>query len=293
MTINNYLLNFSWKNLTDNQLMNTVALGSVALALLLMGGVLLVQQNVSLLIRRMQADAPVVVFLEDNVLEDERREIQAKLIARPEISGVSYRSADEALKQFRKMMGAEENLIDGLTRNPFPASLHLELKPGILGEIEDLAAEIGGWSGVESVDYGQQILERLQGLGRVVQVVMGMVGLIICLVAVFVIFNTIQLSVMSHATEIEILKLVGATRWFIGAPFIVGGVVHGFLGSLLSLGLLWVLFWITWVRFAALPFLTAQFYFLTNWRIGMVVFLGILLGVSGSATAIYRTVKKM
>ena len=293
MSLNSYLLRFSWKNLTENRLMNTVALGTVVMALLIMGGVLLVQQNVSVLIQRMQADAPVVVFLEDDVVVEERRDIQAQLISRSEISGVNYRSADEALERFREMLGADAELLEGLTRNPFPASFHLELQPGALAEIEQLAAEISAWEGVEGIDYGQDIIQRLQGLGQVVQVVMGVVGIIICLVALFVIFNTIQLSVMSRATEIEILKLVGATRWFIGLPFIVGGIVHGLLGSLLGLGLLWILFWITETRLAALPFLTAQFYFLSYWRFGMVVLLGVLLGVIGSVTAIYRTVKDM
>ncbi|MFP4686559.1 MAG: cell division protein FtsX [bacterium] len=293
MSVTKYLLRFSWKNLTDNRLMNIVAFGTTAMALLIMGGVLLVHQNSTMIIRRMKAEAPLIVFLEEGVRESDWRELQSRLLSRAEISEARHKSSDEALQEFRQRLGGEAGLLEGLTRNPLPASLHLRLQPEYIEKISDLAEEINDWDGVESVDYGRDIVERIQALGQVIQFVLAVIGIIICVVAVFIIFNTIQLSVVSRSTEIEILKLVGATRLFIGFPFVVGGVIHGLFGSLLAQGLLWLLYWVAASRLAALPFLGTQIYFLTGSRIALLVVLGTLLGVVGSVTAIYRSVRHM
>ncbi len=293
MSVSKYLLRFSWKNLTDNRLMNIVAFGTTAMALLIMGGVLLVHQNTTMIIRRMKAEAPVIVFLEDNVQGNQRQEMQSKLLSRPEIREANFKSADEALEEFKQRLGGEAGLLEGLTRNPLPASLNLRLEPEAIENITNLAEEIEEWEGVDSVDYGRDIIERIQALGQVIQFVLAVIGIIICVVAVFIIFNTIQLSVVSRATEIEILKLVGATRLFIGFPFVVGGIIHGLFGSLLALGLLWLLYWIAASRLAALPFLATRIYYLTTGRFVALVLLGTLLGVIGSVTAIYRSVRHM
>ncbi len=293
MSVWKYLVRFSWRNLTRNRLMNIVALGTTAMALLVTSGVLLVQQNISLLINQMKEETPVIVYLEDGLEKSRVNDLQSRLITRKEVNSVNYRSKQAALRNFRQRLGPESNLLSGLSRNPLPASLHVSLKPEALGRIEALAGTITEWSGVESVDYGKEIVERLQGLGQVIQAVLAIIGVIICVVAVFIIFNTIQLSVVSCSTEIDILKLVGATRWFIGFPFVVGGVVHGLLGSLVGQGVLWVLYWVVESRLSTLPFLSTHLSFLTPVRISAVVILGTLLGVIGSVTAVYRAVRRM
>lgn len=273
--------------------MNIVAIGSTALALLVVGGVLLLQQNVSRLVRQVKSQASVVVYLRDDLPRDSIDGLKGKIISDPRVSDLEFKTKEEALSDFRRRLGENADVLSGLNANPLPASFHLSLKPSALDEIENVASGVRGMEGVESVQYGQDLIERLQDVSRVVQVLLAVVGGIICVVAIFIIFNTIQLSVVARQTEIEILKLVGATRWFIGLPFVAGGVIQGVLGTLLGVGFLGGLFWLIRTRLSALPFLTSDVAFLSGIRVGVLLLLGLLLGVFGSVTAVYRHVRHM
>lgn len=293
MTVWGYMLSSTWKNLIDNRLMNVVAVSSIAMALLVMGGVLLFQQNVSSLIRNIKSRTSMVVYLEEEIPSDTRRKLQSRLISRPGVREVDFQSKEDAREEFRRRMNARTDLLEGLERNPFPASFQISLEPEALSEIDRLADAFSELDGVESVDYAQQMVGRLQGVSQVVEVVLGTIGVIICLVAVFIIFNTIQLAVISRRNEIDILKLVGATRRFIGVPFVLGGVLQGVLGCVFGVGFLWVLYWVVASRLSTLAFWPVQLSFLDPWRLGAVVGLGTLLGVVGSVTAVFRSVRRM
>jgi len=287
------MLGSTWKNLTDNRLMNVVAVSSTAMALLIMGGVLLFQQNVSTLIRGIKSRTSMVVYLEEGIPPGERRKLQSRLISQPGVRDVAFESKKAAREAFRRRMNARSDLLEGLEKNPFPASFEVRLEPEALPRIQKLAGTFSDLSGVESVDYAQEMVGRLQGISQAVEVVLGVIGVVICLVAVFIIFNTIQLAVMSRRDEIDILKLVGATRRFIGIPFVLGGVVQGLLGCVFGLGFLWVLYWVVASRLSDFAFWPVPLSFLDPWRLGTVAGLGTLLGVIGSVTAVFRSVRRM
>ncbi len=293
MSVWRYLLRFSIRNLTRNRLMNIVAISTTALALLITSGVLLVHQNVASIINRMKERTPVILYLEDDFDQNQVSQLQSNLITREDVVDISYRTREEAWEEFQRSLQLEGNLLEGLSRNPLPASIHLNFEPGALSRVDEIAAELRELDGVESVDYGREIIDRLSGLGRVFQMVLGIIGVVICFVAIFIIFNTIRLSVVSCATEIGILKLVGATHLFVGFPFVVGGIVYGFLGSLFGQLLLWVIYWIVESRLAGLGFIPLEFHFLSSFWIFLIIVLGTLLGVIGSVTAVRRAVDTM
>ncbi len=273
--------------------MNIVAVGTTALALFIIAGVVLVHQNVTYTLEGMLERTPVILYLEDEVQGEGVSDLHSRLLARDDVIDVEHRSKEEAWEAFRRSLRLEGNLLDGLDANPLPASLHVNLKPVALDHVEEIAQEFQNWSGVESVDYGREIIEQLRGFSNVIQVALGGTGVIISIVAIFIIFNTIRLSVISCSTEIDILKLVGATRRFIGFPFVVSGVVYGLLGSILGQGLLWLLFWLVQSRVAQLGFVQLQLFFLPPLWIFLIICLGSLLGVIGSATAVRRAIGRM
>ncbi|MFB6355138.1 MAG: cell division protein FtsX [bacterium] len=289
----NYLIGSTWKNLTRNKLMNIVAISSSALALMIIGGVLLIQQNVSHLVQQMKTRASVVVYLKEDVATNQRQNLQSRLISQSDIKDVTYRSPEQAMQQFRSRMGNNSEILMGLNENPLPASFVINLHPDAVKKISSIAEKISGWEGVESVDYGEGLIQRIQQLSRVVQLLLGIVGVIISLVAIFIIFNTIQLAVVSRQDEIDILKLVGATRGFIGLPFVMGGIVQGLSGALFGMGLMYGLFWVVQRQLAVLPFVAGDFQFLSLLRILLVILTGVVLGVIGSVTAVYRSVRHM
>jgi len=288
-----YLLRFAVRNLTVNRLMNVVAVGTTALALFIVAGVVLVHQNVARTLEGLLEQTPVILYLEDEADREEVSDLQSRLLARDDVTDVEYRSKEEAWEAFRRSLRLEGDLLEGLEGNPLPASLHVNLDPAALEHVENIAAEFQEWSGVESVDYGREIIEHLRGFSNVIQVALGGTGVIISIVAIFIIFNTIRLSVISCSTEIDILKLVGATRWFIGFPFVVSGIAYGFFGSILGQGLLWILYWLVQSRVAEVGFMQLQLFFLSPLWIFLIICLGSLLGVIGSATAVRRAIGRM
>ncbi|MFB6344993.1 MAG: cell division protein FtsX [bacterium] len=291
MTALRYLFGSTWKNLTENRLMNLVSVGSIGLALMIIGSLLLLQQNTSDLLHRLKSQTSIVVYLEQGVDESRRRDLESKLIANDAVKDLKFRSKQEARQIMQQRLG--EDAIKGLSENPFPPSFHLKLKPSRLKEIESVASKISGWSGIEEVDYGKEHVERLENLSRIAQILLGSIGIVICVVAVFVIFNTIQLTVVSRKDEIDILKLVGATKSFIGFPFVLGGAVQGLLGCVFGSTLLWFLYWIVQGRISALEFFPLTPSFLNYWRLSLVALVGLILGVIGSATAVRRSVSDM
>lgn len=291
MTSLRYLLVSAWENLTQNRLMSIVSISSIALALMVSGGVLLLQYNSSRLMNELKSQTSVVAFLESQVSQSRRKDLESKLISNPKIADVEFRSEDVAMSIMKNRLG--EDLVSGLGRNPFPASFHISLEPDQLDQIDAIASTISQWSGISDVDYGKKHVERLQNVSQIVSILLGSIGLIICVVSVFVIFNTIQLTVMSREDEIDILKLVGATRWFISTPFILSGAAQGVMGCFLGTGFLWVLYVMIRARVRTLEFFPLDPAFLGLWRGGLLLLLGFFLGVIGSATAVYRTVRRM
>lgn len=291
MTAFRYLLNSTWNTFTNNRIMNLVSIGSIALALMVMGGLLLLQQNTSRLMDQLMSRTTMVIYLNEDVSESDRQDLESRLVAHSAVQDVSYRSKDDALSIMRRRLG--KDAVDGLSSNPLPRSFHLSLKPEALSSIEEVAGTVAGWEGIDEVDYGKEHVDRLQNVSQIVEVLLGSIGLIICVVAIFVIFNTIQLSVMSREDEIDILKLVGATRRFIGFPFILGGALQGIAGFFVGSGILWFLYWIVETRIRALEFFPIDLAFLTPWRASLLLGLGFIIGVIGSASAVTRSIRRM
>lgn len=271
--------------------MNLVSVGSIGLALMIIGSLLLLQQNTSTLLSRLKSQTSIVVYLQQDIGDSSRMNLESKIIAHPAVDDVNFRTKQEALTVMKERLG--ENAVQGLEENPFPPSFHISLKPDRLSDIESVAEKISGWEGVDDLDYGKEHVERLENLSRLAQILLGSIGIVICVVSVFVIFNTIQLSVVSREDEIDILKLVGATKRFIGFPFVLGGAMQGLLGCLFGMGLLWSIYWIVRGRISAIEFFPLDPAFLSVWRIGIVALVGLVLGVIGSVTAVRRSVSNM
>lgn len=291
MTALRYLLGSTWKNLTSNRLMNVVSASSISLALMVMGGLLLVQLNSTRLIDNLKSQTSMVIYLTNEVSTSKQQNIESKLISHDAIQDVNFRSQDEAMTLMESRLG--EDAIEGLERNPFPASFNVSLKPSELSNIESIAESFSQWSGIDDVDYGEQHVDRLQNVSRIVEILIGSIGIIICVVSIFIIFNTIQLTVMARRDEIDILKLVGATKRFISLPYLLSGAVQGIFGCLIGTGFLWMLFLLVETRIRSLDFFPFQPVFLDATRFGMLLGIGFLIGVIGSATAVSRTVRDM
>jgi len=181
--------------------------------------------------------------------------------------------------------------LDGLKKNPLPASFELLFKDVNIHQINPgkMKEEIEKIEGVDEVQYSKEVLERFEGLMYVLKVAGFIIGGFLCLAVLFITSNTIKLTIYSRREEIEILKLVGATDWFVKIPFLIEGAVQGLLGGLLSLAVLFGLysiFFLKKVQVIGLPVLNITF--LPTEYLGSILLLGLGLGLIGSFIAIGR-----
>jgi cell division transport system permease protein len=215
----------------------------MGLSLLILVVFILLTINVQAVIDRAGKEMRAYVYLKDGTSEEAAREIQMKLLGLEGVEEVVFVSKDEALASFRQSLGDDKDMLDALGSNPLPDAYRIKMKPGYIrsGYLEKLAGEVGTWDGVEEFRYGEQWLGRGEKLVRGFYVVDLVIGIIIFLSVIFVIANTVRLTVLTRQKTIEVAKLVGATNAYIRIPFLVEGAVQGAVASLLAIALLAVI----------------------------------------------------
>ena len=177
------------------------------------------------------------VYLKDDINEIERDRIAAFFEKMPHAEIQRYISKETALSELRNAMGSKATLLDGLSKNPLPASFEVLYKTQEGQEINPQAMKevLENFEGVTEAQYSAQWLKRFDGWIQMVRLTGFIIGGLLCMGVMFITTNTIKLTIYSRRDEIEILKLVGATDWFVKIPFILEGTIQGFIGGLLSL----------------------------------------------------------
>jgi len=238
-----YFLRDAQNNLWQYRGRNALSVTIICLSFLILGVFISLSNNLRHVADEMSDSMVVVFFLAPNVTAADLSTIEQKIRASPSVVRVEYVDRQQALERFRKNFPDLREILANLGTNPFPPSFEATLQPGsfrsddILGFIE----EVKNVTGVEDVQFNRDWVLKLQSLSRLARAVGFFLGGILILASFFIISNVIRLNVFARKSEIEILRLVGATNTFIRLPFLLEGVTLGILGSLLSLGLLFVL----------------------------------------------------
>jgi len=158
----------------------------------------------------------------------------------PYIEGVRYITSQQAKEKFNKKFPELNSIVNNLEINPFPPSFEAIAKKNALSykETIDFVNDIKNMPGVDDVQFNKDWLEKIQAFSRLSKAVGFFLGGILVLASFFIISNIIKLNVLARKSEIEILRLTGATNFFIRTPFLIEGIILGFLGSVCSLLLL-------------------------------------------------------
>lgn len=166
-----------------------------------------------------------------------------QLSAWPEVESAKVLTSAQALEEFRQQLGREAVLLQGLPSDVIPASVEVRLKSRLWKreEVEQLAVRMTRLDGVEDVRYGQEDIERLSSLLSAARTTVVILGFALSLSTLLVIYNTIRLTLYARRDEIEIMSLVGATDFFVRAPFVIEGALQGLLGGGVAAVLVFVL----------------------------------------------------
>ena len=213
-----------------NRWMTFASIGTVAVSLFVLGVFLILVMNMNKMASSLESQVQISVYISDNLPEAGRKEIERMTRDMKSVSAVEYVPREVALKKLQERLGENKKILDALGEsNPLPNSFLVTLKSA--EDVKKTAALIADLYGVEEVKYGQDVAANLFELTHLIRF-FGLILMTLLLFAtVFIISNTIRLTVFARRKEIAIMKYVGATDWFIRWPFILEGVGLGFIGG--------------------------------------------------------------
>lgn len=274
----------------------SITIVMIGLSLMILSMFLLVIYNTHLVLRDLGKQFKIVVFLEDHITLEQRQIILGHLqnFAGPQT--VQYVSKDQALRDFTSWFPEGQHLLTGLSHNPLPASYVVPLTPQTHDSlaIRKLVERLSHASGVEEVDSGTQWHQGFRTLVHVAQLLSITGGALLGLGIIFIVANTIRLTIYMRLDEIEIMQLVGATEGFIKGPFLLSGMAQGGGGALLALVLLYGVYALYLRHLGHLLETTLglhQLSFLPLFLLVGVLVSGVILGYIGSVFALSRALR--
>lgn len=272
-----------------NSWMTVASVGTVAVTMLIVGIFLLLASNLNNLAGSLESQVEISVYLQDELTSEQVDSLAQEFTAMPELASVKYVSKAEALDRLREWYGESAEFLDGLDLDN-PLRNGFELATVEPRQVLEVVPVLRTYPGVAEVVYGQGVVEQLFNVTRIVRMIA--LGLMIGLAAAatFIISNTIRITVFARRREINIMKYVGATDWFIRWPFVIEGMILGFTGSLVAGGL------IIWFYQAAVSNLAVSMPFLPliqPWPLLLVIGawvlgIGMAIGVLGSTISLRR-----
>jgi len=275
-----------------SRLINTLSIGTIAVSLFVLGAFLTVASNLNEVVTRWTRKVQVSFYLSDGLEDRIRQSLVDRLTEDAAVELIEVVTREQALERFRTLFHDLRSLPDDLGENPFPASVEVTLRSDHRSpnEVQRLVREFEAAPGVEEVQYDLLWIQRLATAVRLVRGIGGLLGGILALAGVFTISNVIKLTVYARQDELDIMRLVGATRGYVRGPFVVEGMLQGGLGGLLSVGLLWLTFQVlARDALAASDILGRAVVFLPR-ELGVAIVLGgMLVGVVGSLVSLGRS----
>ncbi|MGH9094717.1 MAG: permease-like cell division protein FtsX [Acidimicrobiales bacterium] len=285
-----YVVRETGSNLSRNLVMTVAAIVTMAVSLAALGGVLIMRQAINKASLQWKGGVELAIFLQPQVSQNESAAIGHELASMQGVKKYRYVDKPEAYKEFRQIFGAEPDLVQALNVGQMPPSYRVV--PTRAQDIKELGQQFQQQPGVLKVSYAQQeinsLLQRFSTL-RWIAVVLA-IGVMVGAIALIV--NTIQLAIFARRREVAVMKLVGATNWFIRIPFMLEGLVHGIIGAALAF-LTSYLFRNTIASFVGNEsilgneklYVTSHEAFITGL---MVLLVGAAVGAIGSAFAVRR-----
>lgn len=270
--------------------------GTMAMTLFVFGGFLLLQDNLSRLFSGWSNQLQIFAYLEEGVVGSELQSIRKRLKSYPEVESIRYVSKKEAWENFKKDLGAQSSVLEGLEQGLLPSSMEITVKTQFRErpKLEYLANRLRAEKGISAVEYPEEWIEKLGILLLAVQWAKWIFGGFLFMASLLIVGSTVKLAIMARKEEIEIMQLVGASQGMIKAPFVIEGMIQGMVGASFSILFLWFLLLVLGARLPSslgifLP--TGKLHFLDPWHVIYLLSLGWVLGAAGTLFSLRRFLK--
>ena len=289
-----YLTHEGFRNVWVNRLMSLASVTVLMACLIIMGAGIMIYFNINNVVDKVQSQNVVMVYVADDASEDETTQIGTSLKGISNVESCEFVPKEVAFQEQIQSMGGDAALFEGFDEIPLPDAYNVTVKD--LSQFENTVSQIKQINKVDSVRENSDLASKLLSLRHAVSIVS--VGLVIMLflVALFIISNTIRITMFSRKLEISIMKAVGATNWFIRWPFMIEGMILGTISGIVSLGVLWGLYAVaekvfaqtlSLIGFSLVPF--SEYW----WQILLVfVAIGLFTGGFGSLVSMAKYLKE-
>jgi cell division transport system permease protein len=291
-----YFIKKAFQNLRHFFLINLITVGIISLSLLVLSTFFMVFLNLQTYLNKWKDQIQVSVYLADGNTPEDISLIQKKINSFPQVKKLSLITKEEALSFFKDSFPGQRKALESLKDNPLPASLDIQLQDEYRGseKVKIFARQIKKIPGVEDVEYGQTWIEGYANFLKFMRSAALAVGVVILLATIFIISNTIKLTLFARKDEIEIMKLVGATNFFIRVPFFIEGILQGLLGAFFAFIVLFVSYqlfsnWIGQSSYFSLKFF--KIFFLPFPHLLLITAVGMITGLLGSFFSLGRYLK--
>ncbi len=291
-----YVIRRALQNIKENLYPNLTAIGIIAISMLIFSTFTLIAFNLASSLKIWEDKIEVIAYLKK---ETPLREVESLLKKARQLEGVDavrYVSPSDAMTFMEAKLGSQKNLLEGIQPGVLPSSFEIQLKKEYRNStrIKEVVSRLRQFPQIEEIQYGQEWVETFSALVHILRVTQWILGGILLAAMIFIISNTLQLTVSSRREEIEIMHLVGASPAFIQVPFYIEGLIQGFFGAGLAIFFLFLLhkgFFLyippsiqTWLAGIRIVFLPPE-------TIGRILLGGMVLGIFGSFVASMRFLK--
>ena len=232
----------------------------------------------------MQSEAFVTAYLKKDTDLDAANTLKLRFEAIDEVEKIMLVTPEEAAKELFNDSNEQQLLQIGITNdeNPLPTTLRIKIKTG--NSLNPLLEKLKNEPLIDTFSYGEELFKQFEGLSSLLWIVSLVIVILLGLASLFIVYNTVRLTLFMRREEIIIMKLVGATNWFVRGPFIVEGFIEGIFASTIAVFLLFLSYNFILTKFAELiPFFTPDVNIDQLVKLAIKLFMmGVVLGVSGS-----------
>lgn len=230
-----YLIRETGQNLFRNPSLSIASILTVAVSLSLMGASLLVQQGVGRINNVFKDDIEFIVWMDVGVGEEQVESTQDFLEKSIYVRQIDYVDQERTFEEFQTYYADEPEILDLVTADKLPTSFLVTPKEADVESIKAIASEIEILAGVEEVEFASDNIKAISAFSRGSSQIMLFAALLSAVAAAMLMYNSIRTAVFARRREIEVMRLVGATKWFIRIPFMLEGLFQGLIGAFLSI----------------------------------------------------------
>ncbi len=276
-----YTVREGFKGLKRHRFSSVMTLISISISLTILGGFLVLTYNVKRGVELFKERLGVEIFIDNSFSNGEIESLQKRITDLTEVDKAVFISKEQALEKFNAEF--DQDVVDIIGENPLPASIRLDLAESYRTpeEVEKLEKKILSFEGVDDVIYHGEIFKIVNKYSRIGMFIFIVIFLIILVASVFLITNTLHLTILSQNRLISIMQLVGATNGFIRRPYLIQGMLHGLTGGFIACAI--ILFFAKIINT-----FYGEVLIIALWLLLFPLFLGIIMGILGSVIGVKK-----